>query len=118
MAFDIQIAIDRMSTSPVSHEIRSRYPELAHIFDEVDRTRYAAENYEDPAELADQLAYMTEQAQRADAAVNEAADRFAQLRDMALVLERMTVERRTDDLIRQISRLADDAVYYFETVHD
>ena len=93
--FDIQIAIDRMSTSPVSHEIRDRYPELA-----------------------DQLAYMTEQAQRADAAVNEAADRFAQLRDMALVLERMTVERRTDDLIRQISRLADDAVYYFETVHD
>lgn len=114
MAFDFAIAIDRMNDGPISHELRSRYPELAHIFDAVDSARWVANHYEDPADLREQLADASDAASRLHANLDDAATRFAQIRDMALVLERIDPERRTDDLIRHISRLADAAVEYCE----
>lgn len=114
MPFDFAIAIDRLNDGPISHELRARYPELAHIFDEVDNTRWIANHYEDPTELNERLADASDTAARLHTNLDDAVSRFAQIRDMALVLERIDVERRTDDLIQHISRLADDAVTAFE----
>jgi len=112
MPFDFAIAIERLNDGPISDEVRARYPELAHIFDEVDLTRGL--DYEDPDELRRRASEADGEALRLHSNLDDAVSRFAQIRDMALVLERIDVGRRTDDLIQHISQLADAAVEAFE----
>jgi len=113
MSFDFATAIAKMG-GPLDG-LRSRSPELGFIFDQVEDAVYLDEKYGDPSIMLHDRDEARSDADRAENLVQEAADRFAQIRDMLLVVSRMSgVNRECEGMIKQCAGMADDATVYIE----
>lgn len=116
MAFDFTLAIARMQDcdKPTSAELRQRYPELGFLFDELDDLRAGVRYYGDPAELAEAVGDRADEAAVLYDLAEEAQDRFAQLRDLMLTLQRFDAAEGIQSELGQAANLADDAIDFIE----
>ena len=117
--FDFSTAIEKLgpthsyAIAPVQPELRERHPEMGFLFDELDEHRYQATQYNGtPEELHDAKQEAEEEAECLSDTLDEANSRAAQLRDMALILCRMSKIEQRD--INQLAEKADELHAYIE----
>jgi len=98
-------ALDKISLA-----VRDQYPELKGLFDRYD------DMTDDILEAPDQAEYndAVGREQQMEVLVDEAAARFAQLRDMTDTLLQMDASKGIVRELRQLANLADEAQEYME----
>ena len=114
--FDFAIAIEKLGPTPsysIVPELRERHPDLGFLFDELDEHRYQADQYDGtPKELHEAKEFAEEEIELVNSTLDEVNSRAAQLRDMALILCRMSKIEERD--MHQLAEKADELHAYIE----
>ena len=109
MDFDFPIAIAKLDAKLGTEnlntsELRARYPELGFLFDRLEEFEELAETTVPKGELT----YAEGQIERLQENLEDCAQRFAQIRDMAITLSQFDSAQPIKSLVDTLASKADD----------